>query len=281
MGHTNSKRRREKRLQRDLSDYILNNLNPGDDETLHRVTQMKINRLSADLERLSLASSYLSKDSVFLPDSRSSTMSLNRNLHSQLASRQECDDSSSFSYEKLNVDDDPVLTKLQNEQNRRLEKMEARMSQIRLHAMQEAERRKFAHLFRAKNEPTTQLLHKAKNTLDKDVHAEPVPSSDSDRISSSDDRLPSDVGCKLKIRLHDEVAPSRDGDKGEIIPVTIVSESEKDAASEEKSKNMVVEKRGLLHTMPALENIDLSKYPKLMTEFFYHDYAQKIGDFEF
>ncbi|KAK3101974.1 hypothetical protein FSP39_007754 [Pinctada imbricata] len=254
MGHTQSKRRREKRLKKELSDYILSNLAPGagDDETLHRVTQLKINRLSADLERLSIASSYLSKDSsVFGSDSKHSTMSLNRSLYAQLnAGRQDLegvaevgmgvDGKQAFSYEKLNVDDDPVLTKLQNEQNRRLERMEKRMSQIKLHAMQEVERRKFAHMFRAKNEPTTELLHKAKDTLVKDCERELSEHSSADDV-------------RTDVRM-----TKLDSDKGEIIPVTIVKDRDCDQTEGDNSEKKVVEKKSLFQTMPALNNMDLN-----------------------
>ncbi|KAK3602428.1 hypothetical protein CHS0354_022215 [Potamilus streckersoni] len=104
-----------------------------------------------------------------------------------------------YSYKSINVDDHPALTKLQNEQNTRLEDMEQRMAKIRTNALQSLERKKFAYLFRAKKDEgqTEKLLQEAREMLARDKLAK------AQMINNNNNK----------------------GDyKGEIIPVSIVSE---------------------------------------------------------
>ncbi|KAL3861414.1 hypothetical protein ACJMK2_007449 [Sinanodonta woodiana] len=106
-----------------------------------------------------------------------------------------------YSYKSINVDDHPALTKLQNEQNTRLEDMEHRMAKIRTRALQSLERKKFAYLFRAKKEEgrTEKLLQEAREMLARD-----------------------------KLAKAQMINNNNKGDyKGEIIPVSIVSDPPK------------------------------------------------------
>ncbi|XP_033763208.1 uncharacterized protein LOC117344544 [Pecten maximus] len=221
MGHVQSKKKKTKKVS-DVN-YSTQGTLTGDVDSLR---QIKFNRMSADIERLSLSSGYHSRDSLLGPDFKQKTMSLNRNNNVSKDLNLMKD---SFSYERLNVDDHPALTKLQNEQNRRLEKMEERMSQIRIHAMQEAERRKYAHLFKAKKKesPTRELLCKAKDKL---------------KLSTCDTSL--DITSK-NTSLNEEV------DKGEIIPVTVATETQIVDGEE-------IDPPNYLQNLPALGAVNLN-----------------------
>lgn len=239
MGHVQSKRKKEKQIKRDISDYIVNSITNGDPENYKLNAQMKINRLSADLERLSVGSGgYYSRDSLVIP-----TDSWRQSRISDLSDESdisECKVKTSFSFQELNVDNHPVLTKLQNEQNVRLEKMEERMSQIRLHAMQEADRRKFAHLFKAKNHegPTTELLNKVKDKLPK-------------------------IDCDNNGHLRKATIRDVDNDdRGEIIPVTVVTQSKEEKTENNNTTKMepiVNKSESYLQSLPALRAVNMSK----------------------
>lgn len=227
MGHVQSKKKKTKKVgDINYSSSQSSTLTSGGD--VDAVHLMKLNRMSADIERLSLSSGYHSRDSLLGPDFKQKTMSLNRNNNVTKELNHMKD---SFSYERLNVDDHPALTKLQNEQNRRLEKMEERMSQIRIHAMQEAERRKYAHLFKAKKKesPTRELLCKAKDKL---------------KLNICDTSM--DITSK-NTSVNEEV------DKGEIIPVTVATEQESPNVDGDN-----VDPPNYLQNLPALGAVNLN-----------------------
>lgn len=236
MGHVQSKKKKSKKVGN--VSYSTQGVLSGDVDSLRQIKQ---NRLSADVERLSLSSGYHSRDSVLVPDLKQKTMSLNRNnnITKDFGLVRDGLMKDSFSYEKLNVDDHPALTKLQNEQNRRLEKMEERMSQIRMHAMQEADRRKYAHLFQAKKKasPTRELLCKAKDKLKQDG------CDTSEDLSSKNSSVNEEV------------------DKGEIIPVTVTTDTRSnprvDRTEEANPPNY-------LQNLPGLGAVNLSKYKNII-----------------
>jgi hypothetical protein len=155
-----------------------------------------------------------------------------------------------ISYKDIKIDDHPALTKLQNEQNTRLEKMEERMNKIRLHAMQEADRRKYAYLFKAKTRqsPTKELLFKAK---------EKILQKQNICDEKENQRQPSDIHCE---------------DKGEIIPVTVVKDSMKKSEKEMQKSNK-------LQRIPAFDSINLSK--SMHTYMYVHDVYLQYSQFIF
>lgn len=252
MGHVHSRRRKEKdlkNLKEDYTDYVISALDCHNPEILYHKKKMNrlsmqelesyrikpvqkgLNRMSADIERLG-------RNSARNEVQWEKSMSLNRNLNHYQGSLDKV--SESFSYEKLDVDDHPALTKLQNEQNRRLEKMEERMNRIRNHAMQEAERRKFAIMFRAKAQP---------NSLDVNKNEKVLPNENVQLCEKDNDK---DEFCDKK--LHDS---------GDIIPVTVVKDSNggKDCSNapvNSKKQNNSVAQSTFLPNMPALSNMDLS-----------------------
>lgn len=124
-------------------------------------------------------------------------------------------------YQQLNLDTHPAVTRLQNEQNLRLEGMEQRMNKIRKNAQQEAERRKFAHLFRARTEEkvkTEKLLKEASVALQLFKKERQMKKSDKGR------HLLNCEGSETQNQPMSEVEVKAENDKGDIIPVRIVSE---------------------------------------------------------
>jgi hypothetical protein len=111
----------------------------------------------------------------------------------------------------LNLDTHPVVTRLQNEQNQRLEGMEQRMDRIRKSAQQEAERRKFARLFRAPSED------KAKEALWKEASLALELMKKEKEMRKAQ--------CQQRLQSGDSDHTAAQSDQGQIIPVHVVSPS--------------------------------------------------------
>lgn len=254
MGHVNSRVRKEKKLKNvkeDYTEYVISALECHNPEVLYHKKKMNrlsmqelesyrikqgqkgLNRMSADIERLG-------RNSARNEVQWEKSMSLNRNLNIYPGSLDRV--SEAFSYEKLNVDDHPALTKLQNEQNRRLEKMEERMNRIRTHAMQEAERRKFAIMFRAKTQSSS---------LDENKNEELLPNENNTILHCEKD-------TELKKRCNNKL----EDDNGDIIPVTVMKDLEEkvsnDTSMDSEKHKIVVARNSFLPNLPALNNMDLS-----------------------
>lgn len=122
-------------------------------------------------------------------------------------------------YKGLPLDDHPALTKLQNEQNARLESMEQRMTRIRTNAQQAYDRKKFAHMFRAKKQDskTDKLLQEARDMLQQNIEM---------RNSGQEN-------------LNDYT--------GEIIPVQIVDESRETTDDKDEDSYLHLTSFGSLH----------------------------------
>lgn len=91
-------------------------------------------------------------------------------------------------YSGLSVDDHPILTKLQNEQNARLESMEQRIAKIRTNAQQAYDRKKFAHLFRARKQDsqTEKLLQEARDMLQKNIEEQKFAKLETDSTNNNE-----------------------------------------------------------------------------------------------
>lgn len=219
MGHVHSKRKKQK-YNKELADYINRNI-PGYEgyHQKHSLNPSDVNRLSQVTEPFSSQNRISTKPKwVTMPithDSRESSPLL-QNVNK-----------GHISYKDIKVDGHPALLNLQNEQNIRLEKMEERMNKIRQHAMQEADRRKYAYLFKAKtrHSPTKELLLKTKDKI----------------------MLTANI-CDDK---HNQKLTLDNKDQGEVIPVKTINDTQK--------SEMEVEKSNKVQTMPAFDHINLSK----------------------
>lgn len=132
-----------------------------------------------------------------------------------------------------NLDNHPDVTKLQNEQNARRENMEQRISKIRTSAIQAAERRKFAEMFKAipkeSSPPAPSLQHRTTRLL-QEASAALNAFVTMDTSKSTTTLTTSKVGSGCTGETDDLPLTSRtqsdeddDDDKGEIIPVQILT----------------------------------------------------------
>lgn len=163
-------------------------------------------------------------------------------------------------YQHLNLDNHPAVTCLQNEQNLRLEGMEQRMNKIRKNAQQEAERRKFAHLFRARTDDSLQTERLLKEAS---VALELLKQEKEQKKSCKQRDLSSSVDSNTVVDKH--LVPSftdlHDSDKGDIIPVHIVLDEQKspNRINQEKQFSSEVEKP-LMWLLQPVEPFHLSKF---------------------
>ncbi|XP_052819891.1 uncharacterized protein LOC128245706 isoform X2 [Mya arenaria] len=181
MGHVQSKRKKEKKRRHKmghLSD-IMKCVCDRDSDNIHKVAGHRIYRDSSNLDQFSNSSGYFSscERSPSLSgtehdwtrigeDPSCATYNVNNGGGSSMSALEEL-----YTYKGIPFDDHPALTKLQNEQNTRLENMEHRMNRIRTNAQKAYERKKFAHIFRAKKDDckTDQLLQEARDLLQQNI----------------------------------------------------------------------------------------------------------------
>jgi len=118
-----------------------------------------------------------------------------------------------YTYKGLSLDDHPALTRLQNEQNTRLENMEHRMNRIRTNAQKAYDRKKFAHIFRARDSDahTDRLLQEANAILQ---HTDSV-NCDSPQSGAGN---PDYKGEIIPVRFVDDPKPEPPSDNDGYLP---------------------------------------------------------------
>ncbi|XP_050412406.1 uncharacterized protein LOC126827210 [Patella vulgata] len=203
MGAAHSKRQKYKRKKEEVDDSLYRDL-----ERLRSLSKTRLNRLSADIENMNTAD--------YLPHEYKMCDSVEESSVPTVTDHPTIQHNINLKYPQsvrhISLDDHPVLTKLQNKQNARLESMEQRMERIRTNAMQAAERRKFAHMFKAKNDVdrTNELLKEATNALE-----------------------------EMKRQQKQNRTLTEHGDQGEIIPVKIL-QKDYDQGDQGKKKHVNV-----------------------------------------
>ena len=186
MGHVQSKRKKE-RKKRKMSQILKGLTTTETADNIHQVEGHRIYRENTGVstDQFSNSSGYFSSESS--PPSSGNDVNWYTNevlshdigySGKNISANQKCD-KDGFNlfpletcpdYKGVTIDDHPVLTKLQNEQNARLENMEQRIAKIRTNAQQAYDRKKFAHLFRAKKDSRTdRLLQEARDMLQKNI----------------------------------------------------------------------------------------------------------------
>ncbi|KAK7476533.1 hypothetical protein BaRGS_00032213 [Batillaria attramentaria] len=163
--------------------------------------------------------------------------------------------------QRLNLENHPAMTRLQNEQNSRLENMEQRMNKIRQSAQQELERRKFAHLFKARTDEsshTEKLLQEASEALQLFKKQKQLKKS-KEKVSSATDNLSAETSLLYGGVMRGDSQDKEESDSGEIIPVRIVPDK---SAVREKNANQkaatVPEKERLSWVLQPLDAFNIS-----------------------
>lgn len=161
---------------------------------------------------------------------------------------------------RLNLDNHPVMTRLQNEQNSRLESMEQRMQRIRQSAQQELERRKFATLFKARTDEsshTEKLIKEASEALQL-FKKQKLMKKSKDKTSASSD-WSAETSLLYSGVMRGDSQDKEESDSGEIIPVRIVSDKSSMCVKKDRQAvTSVAEEEKLSWVLQPLEAFNLS-----------------------
>lgn len=185
--------------------HIMKGLTTENSDNIHQVEGHRIYREAVNTEQFSNSSGYFSSESS--PPSSGNDVNWYTN---EVLSRDseyygenvsgKCDKEgfrlfpveTCQDYKGVTIDDHPILTKLQNEQNARLEDMEQRIAKIRTNAQQAYDRKKFAHLFRARKEDsrTEKLLQEARDMLQKNIEEKEIKTDSMNNNEYSGEIIP-------------------------------------------------------------------------------------------